>query len=40
MNAIFSLCLVSSGTNHSRVAGLLRNLAVFYLEKYKYISYH
>ena len=32
MNTIFSLCLVSSGTNHSRVAGLLRNLAGFYSE--------
>ena len=32
MNAIFSLGLVSAGTNHSRVAGLLRNLAGFYSE--------
>ena len=33
INAIFSLGLVSSGTNHSRVAGLLRNLAAFYSEE-------
>lgn len=33
MNAIFSLGLVSSGTNHSRVAGLLRNLAAYYSEE-------
>ena len=33
MNAIFSLGLVSAGTNHSRVAGLLRNLAAFYSEE-------
>jgi 26S proteasome regulatory subunit N1 len=32
MNAIFSLGLVSSGTNHSRVGGLLRNLAAYYSE--------
>jgi len=33
MNAIFSLGLVSSGTNHSRVGGLLRNLAAYYSEE-------
>lgn len=33
MNAIFSLGLVSAGTNHSRVAGLLRNLAGYYSEE-------
>ena len=33
MNAIFSLGLVSSGSNHSRVAGLLRSLASYYSEE-------
>ena len=33
MNAIMSLGLVSSGTNHSRVAGLLRGLAGFNSEE-------
>ena len=33
MNAIFSMGLVSSGSNHSRVAGLLRSLASYYSEE-------
>ena len=33
MNAIFSMGLVSSGSNHSRVAGLLRSLAGYYNEE-------
>ena len=33
MNAIFSMGLVSSGSNHSRVAGLLRSLASYYNEE-------
>ena len=33
MNAIFSMGLVSSGSNHSRVAGLLRSLASYYYEE-------
>ena len=33
MNAIFSMGLVSSGSNHSRVAGLLRSLAAYYNEE-------
>ena len=33
MNAIFSMGLVSSGSNHSRVGGLLRNFAGFYTEE-------
>ena len=32
MNAIYSMGLVSSGSNHSRVAGLLRSLAGYYAE--------
>ena len=33
MNAIFSMGLVSSGSNHSRVGGLLRSLAAYYTEE-------
>jgi 26S proteasome regulatory subunit N1 len=33
MNAIFSMGLVSSGSNHSRVGGLLRSLAGYYTEE-------
>ena len=33
MNAIFSMGLVSSGSNHSRVGGLLRSLAAYYSEE-------
>ena len=33
MNAIFSLGLVSSGTNHSRIAGQMRQLAAYYSEE-------
>ena len=33
MNAIFSMGLVSSGSNHSRVGGLLRSLADYYTEE-------
>ena len=33
MNAIFSMGLVSSGSNHSRVAGLLRSFASYYNEE-------
>ena len=33
MNALFSMGLVSSGSNHSRVAGLLRSLASYYHEE-------
>lgn len=33
MNAIFSMGLVSSGSNHSRVGGLLRSLAAYYNEE-------
>ena len=33
MNAIISMGLVSSGSNHSRVAGLLRSLAAYYNEE-------
>ena len=33
MNAIISMGLVSSGSNHSRVAGLLRSLASYYNEE-------
>ena len=33
MNAIFSMGLVSSGSNHSRVGGLLRSLAGYYNEE-------
>ena len=33
MNAIFSLGLVSSGSNHSRVGGLLRSLAGYYTDE-------
>ena len=33
MNAILSMGLVSSGSNHSRVAGLLRSLASYYNEE-------
>ena len=32
MNAIYSMGLVSSGSNHSRVGGLLRSLAAYYAE--------
>jgi len=32
MNAIYSMGLVSSGSNHSRVGGLLRSLAAYYSE--------
>lgn len=32
MNAIFSLGLVSAGTNHSRISGQLRQLAAYYSE--------
>ena len=32
MNAIYSMGLVSSGSNHSRVAGLLRSLAGYYTD--------
>lgn len=33
MNSIFSLGLVSAGTNNSRLAGQLRQLAAFYAEE-------
>ena len=33
IKAIFSMGLVSSGSNHSRVGGLLRNLAAFYSDE-------
>jgi 26S proteasome regulatory subunit N1 len=33
MNAIFSLGLVSAGTNNSRLAGQLRQLAAYYSEE-------
>ena len=33
MNAIFSMGLVSSGSNHSRVGGLFRSLAGYYTEE-------
>ena len=33
MNAIFSMGLCSSGSNHSRVAGLMRSLASYYSEE-------
>ena len=33
INAIFSMGLVSSGSNHSRVGGLLRSLAAYYHEE-------
>ena len=33
MNAIFSMGLVSSGSNHSRVGGLLRSLAGYYADE-------
>ena len=33
MNGIFSMGLVSSGSNHSRVGGLLRSLAAYYNEE-------
>ena len=33
INAIFSMGLVSSGSNHSRVGGLLRSLAAFYSDE-------
>ena len=33
MNSIFSMGLVSSGSNHSRVGGLLRSLAGYYTEE-------
>jgi 26S proteasome regulatory subunit N1 len=32
MNAIFALGLVSSGTNHSRISGQMRQLAAYYSE--------
>lgn len=32
MNAIFSLGLVSAGSNHSRISGQMRQLASFYSE--------
>jgi 26S proteasome regulatory subunit N1 len=32
MNAIFSLGLVSAGTNHSRLSGHMRQLAAYYSE--------
>ena len=35
MNGIFSMGLVSSGSNHSRVGGLLRSLASYYNEETK-----
>ena len=33
LNAIFSLGLVSAGTNNSRLAGQMRNLAAYYAEE-------
>lgn len=33
LGAIFSLGLIGAGTNNSRVAGLLRNLAIYYYKE-------
>lgn len=33
MNAMFSLGLVSAGTNHSRISGQMRQLAAYYAEE-------
>jgi 26S proteasome regulatory subunit N1 len=38
MNAIFSLGLISAGTNHSRVSGQMRQLAAYYSEDTNLLS--